>query len=212
MNLLTKQRETDLENELWLLRGGMRKGIVREFGTDMHTLCLKWITNKDLLYSTWNSAQCCMAAWMGGETRVCMAESLCRPPETATTLLVTPIQNEKLKKKIELATDSSLDQKTLGREFSFTVHLISNALSRSLLLLSCFSRVRLCATPLMAAHQALLSLGFSRQEYWSGLPFPSPTHESLPPNNASETLNEDWFSKRIFQTLLFKPVGENLMY
>ena len=33
-----------------------------------------------------------------------------------------------------------------------------------LLLLSRFSRVRLCATPEMAAHQALLSLGFSRQE------------------------------------------------
>ena len=29
----------------------------------------------------------------------------------------------------------------------------------------------------MAAHQALPSLGFSRQEYWSGLPFPSPMHE-----------------------------------
>ena len=29
----------------------------------------------------------------------------------------------------------------------------------------------------MAAHQAPLSLGFSRQEHWSGLPFPSPMHE-----------------------------------
>ena len=47
-----------------------------------------------------------------------------------------------------------------------------------LLLLSRFSRVRLCATPEMAAHQAPLSLGFSRQEHWSGLPFPSPMHES----------------------------------
>ena len=47
-----------------------------------------------------------------------------------------------------------------------------------LLLLSCFSRVRLCATPQMAAHQAPPSLGFSRQEHWSGLPFPSPMHES----------------------------------
>ena len=47
-----------------------------------------------------------------------------------------------------------------------------------LLLLSRFSRVRLSATPLMAAHQAPLSLGFSRQKYWSGLPFPSPMHES----------------------------------
>ena len=47
-----------------------------------------------------------------------------------------------------------------------------------LLLLSRFSCVWLCATPQMAAHQALPSLGFSRQEHWSGLPFPSPTHES----------------------------------
>ena len=47
-----------------------------------------------------------------------------------------------------------------------------------LLLLSCFSRVWLCATPQTAAHQASPSLGFSRQEHWSGLPFPSPMHES----------------------------------
>ena len=47
-----------------------------------------------------------------------------------------------------------------------------------LLLLSHFSRVRLCAIPQTAAHQAPLSLGFSRQEHWSGLPFPSPMHES----------------------------------
>ena len=47
-----------------------------------------------------------------------------------------------------------------------------------LLLLSRFSCVRLCATPETAAHQAPLSLGFSRQEHWSGLPFPSPMHES----------------------------------
>ena len=47
-----------------------------------------------------------------------------------------------------------------------------------LLLLSRFSRVRLCATPETAAHQAHLSPGFSRQEHWSGLPFPSPMHKS----------------------------------
>ena len=35
------------------------------------------------------------------------------------------------------------------------------------------SRVRLFATPWTVAHQALPSMGFSRQEYWSGLPFPS---------------------------------------
>ena len=45
-------------------------------------------------------------------------------------------------------------------------------------MLSHFSRVRLCATPETAAHQAPPSLGFSRPEHWSGLPFPSPMHES----------------------------------
>ena len=47
-----------------------------------------------------------------------------------------------------------------------------------LLLLSHFSHVRLSATPQIAAHQAPPSLGFSRQEHWSGLPFPSSMHES----------------------------------
>ena len=54
----------------------------------------------------------------------------------------------------------------------FSLHLLL------LLLLSCFSRVWLCATPQTTAHQAPPSLGFSRQGHWSGLPFPSPMHES----------------------------------
>ena len=37
------------------------------WGGDYTLLYLKWIANKDLLYSTWNSAQCYAAAWMGGE-------------------------------------------------------------------------------------------------------------------------------------------------
>ena len=41
-----------------------------------------------------------------------------------------------------------------------------------------FSHVRLIATPQTVTYQALPSMGFSRQEYWSGLPFPSP--EDLP--------------------------------
>ena len=40
------------------------------------------------------------------------------------------------------------------------------------------SRVGLLATPWTAAHQAPLSMGFSRQEYWSGLPLPSPWDRS----------------------------------
>ena len=47
---------------------GWGKGRIREFGMDMYTLLyLKWIISKDLLYSTRNSSQCYVAAWMGGE-------------------------------------------------------------------------------------------------------------------------------------------------
>ena len=38
------------------------------------------------------------------------------------------------------------------------------------------SRVRLLATPWTVAYQAPPTMGFSRQEHWSGLPFPSPGH------------------------------------
>ena len=55
---------------------------------------------------------------------------------------------------------------------------IQGVLLLLLLLLSRFRHVRLCTTPEMAAHQAPPSLGFSRQEHWNGLLFPSPMHES----------------------------------
>ena len=45
--------------------------------------------------------------------------------------------------------------------------------SRLLRLLSGFSRVRLFATPWTAASKAPPSMGFSRQEYWSGVPLPA---------------------------------------
>ena len=48
-----------------------------------------------------------------------------------------------------------------------------------IILLRRFSRVRLCETPWTAAYQASPSLGFSREEHWSGLPFPSPMQESI---------------------------------
>ena len=65
------------------------------------------------------------------------------------------------------------------KEYWITLWFSSRQYSRLLLLLlSRFSCVRLCATPEMAAHRAPPSLGFSRQEHWSGLPFPSPMHES----------------------------------
>ena len=64
---------------------------------------------------------------------------------------------------------------------SLPLHHLGSPVSMLLLLqllLSRFSRVRLCATPQPAAQQAPPSLGFSRQEHWSELSFPSPMHES----------------------------------
>ena len=59
----------------------------------VHTAVLKWVTDKDLPYRAWNSAQCCVVAWMGGEfeeewTHVYVSGSLHCSPETAITLFV----------------------------------------------------------------------------------------------------------------------------
>ena len=61
MNLFTNQKQTHrLREGTYGYQGGRvgRGGIIREFGIDMYTLLyLEWIANKDLLYSTGNSAQ-----------------------------------------------------------------------------------------------------------------------------------------------------------
>ena len=63
MNLLTKEKETHRHKiNLWL----PGEGIGTDFGKVMYTLLyLQWITNKDLLYSTWISSQCHVAALKG---------------------------------------------------------------------------------------------------------------------------------------------------
>ena len=79
-NLQSGKKLIDLENEL-VVAEGQEEGWGRDSwhaGMNMYTLLyIKWITNKVLLYSTWNSAQCYMAVWMGEEfegewIRVCV--------------------------------------------------------------------------------------------------------------------------------------------
>ena len=66
-------------------------------------------------------------------------------------------------------------------------------------MLSCFSRVQLFATPWIVTRQAPLSMGFSRQECWSGLPFPSPG--DLPyPRIESESLMAPALAAGFFTT------------
>ena len=96
------KRLADLENEFMDMPGV----VVRDFGEDMDTLLyLKWITNKDPLYSTGNSAHCSVAAWLEGEFEGQWIHvyvwSLHYSPETITTLFIsyTPVQNKKFKRK-----------------------------------------------------------------------------------------------------------------
>ena len=77
--------------------------IVREFGMKRYTLSyLKWLPNKDSLYSAGNSAQCYVAARKGRKfgrewTRICVAESLCYSPETHNIVCLSPIPQYKIK-------------------------------------------------------------------------------------------------------------------
>ena len=75
----------------------------------MYTLLyLGWTTNRDLLYSVWNSVQCCVIAWMGGEFRgewvhvyIWLGSFAVHLKLSQHCMLVgyTPVQNKKLKKK-----------------------------------------------------------------------------------------------------------------
>ena len=112
MNLQNRKRLTDLREWIYGCWGeGCGEGIVREFGMDMYTLLyLKWITNKDLLSSTGNSAQCDVAAWMRwGEFRGewihvygWLSPFTVHLKLSQHCLLIgcTPIQNKKVKKRV----------------------------------------------------------------------------------------------------------------
>ena len=73
----------------------------------------------------------------------------------------------------------------------------------SVLLLNCFSCVLLFATPWTVAHQVPLSMGFPRQEYWSGLPFPSPEGLSNPGIKPGSPLSTELPSWRSLGSIRF---------
>ena len=84
-------------------------------------------------------------------------------------------------------------------------HLSHQGVLLLLLLLSHFSRVQLCVTPEMAAHQAPPSLGFSRQEHWSGLPFLSPMDESENWKWSHSVVSDPQWPHRLQPTRLLHP-------
>ena len=174
----------------WFLGEGTGKDI----GEVVYTLrYLKWITNKNLLYSTQNSAQHYVPVWMGGRywrrIDICIymaEESLHCSLETITTLLIsyTSIQNRR-------------------RQWQPTPVLLSGESQGQGILVGChlWGHVRICATLWTAAHQAPPSIGVSRQEYWSGLPFPSPQQSTNGNNYTANTYH--YVLGTVFSHLLF---------
>ena len=115
----------------WTPRRERGSGMSQDNGIDTYTLlCVKQITNENLLYSTGNSAQC-SAVTKREYMWICVYTQL---------------------------THFAIQQKW----------------TQCASVLSCFSRVQLFATLWTIVRQAPLSMGFSRQEYWSGLPCPPP--------------------------------------
>ena len=116
-------------------------------------------------------------------------KSFCTMKETISKVKRQPSEWEKI--RANETTDKDFISKIYKQLMQLSTRKMNNPINKwvkelnrhfskedMLLLLSRFSRVRLCAIPETAAHQAPPSLGFSRQEHWSGLPFPSPMHES----------------------------------
>ena len=104
---VSELRELVMDREAWrAVIHGVTKSRTRLSDWTELSWYVKWVNNKAPLCSTGNSIQCCVAAWVRGElgrtdTCLCMAESLCCPHETITTLLFgfTPIQNKKFEKQ-----------------------------------------------------------------------------------------------------------------
>ena len=129
----------------------------------MYSLCLAYFTSRVFRVHPCCSMYQCFIPFYGQIMFHCMDISLC-------VLFIHQLGN--------IMNNTAMNvhiQVLYGRMFSVFLGVYLLLL---LLLLSLFSRVRLCVTPQTAAHQAPPSLGFSRREHWSGLPFPSPVHES----------------------------------
>ena len=79
---------------------------------------------------------------------------------------------------------------------------------------SCFSRIRFFVTPWTVAHQAPLSMGFSRQEYWSGVPCPLPGDFRDPGVESRSPKSLTWQAGSLPVEPLgkpYKPVGSALI-
>ena len=91
---------------------------------------------------------------------------------TPSQTFVDQMISERTKAPVQEVVTYALSGMCITKEHKKNAATAKSLPPLPLLLLSHFSHVQLCATPQKAAHQAPLSLGFSRQEHWNGLPFP----------------------------------------
>ena len=128
------------------------------------TLLYIWyINNKDLLYSTENSTQyvtCVTKECKKWLNMLCYAKSL-----QSCLTLCDPIDDS--------PPGSPIPGILQARTLEWVAIAFSNAWKWKVKVRS-LSRVRLLATPWTTVYQAPPSMGFSRQEYWSGVPLPPP--------------------------------------
>ena len=196
MNLLTKQKETHRLRKWTYGCQGDRRGEGLWDG-HVHTAIFEMDNQQDLLYSTRNCAHCYVPAWMGGRsggewTRVYiyMAGPLCCSLETTTRVLIGYAAAAESRQSCPTLCDpidgnppgSPLPGILQARTLEWVATSFSNAWKWKVKVKS-LSRVQLLATPWTAAHQAPPSMGFSRQEYWSGVPLPSPLIGYIPIQN-----------------------------
>ena len=142
--------------------------------------------------------------WLSNKQSVCNAE------DTGDTGLIPGLGRSAGGEHDNPLQCSCLENLIVRRTWECTVHRVTESDTteapeharlrfRLLLLLSHFSHVQLCATPWTAAHQAPLSMGFSRQEYWSELIFCSPRFRlpyrkfSYPIDTHIELLTDEYF-------------------
>ena len=91
-------------------------------------------------------------------------------PKISERMEVTVRQGPELFKRKSFTNSQSVDSTQISQALTIKYKLM---LSKSFVVVYSLSHVRVSVTPWAVARQAPLSMGFSRQEQWSGLPFPS---------------------------------------
>ena len=122
------------------------------------------LSNRDLLYSTGNYIQYSEITYNGKDSEKEYTELLCYTPEINITLQINYTSFNEIKKIII--------KYKIKKIISFKSVAAAAAAAASLQ--SCLTP----CDPIDGSPSGFPSLGFSRQEHWSGLPFPSPVHES----------------------------------